>query len=350
MGSTKKAATIKDIAELAKVSIGTVDRAIHNRGRVARNVVVRINKIIREIGYKPNIFASRLSRSKTFHFAVVMPGENQDNKYWEGSIEGIKKAESELSHYHIKVRYFFYDRHSASQISAVYEEILHANIDGILVAPVLEKPIRDFIAKLRPGIPYVLFNTNVPDLVPLTFIGQDSFQSGFVCGKLMKMLAYGTGTLAVILTHPNDLHIRTRADGFKSFFEKETAFSIKEYEIFNFKNAKLSGSRIARIFSENDDLRGIFVTNVSTHYIAEYMEKNLKGKKVYLIGYDLIDKNLKYLDSGLIDFLISQKPEKQGYEGIYALYRKAVLHETCEEKIMMPIDIITKENIGYYMG
>jgi len=48
---------IKDIAEKAGCSIGTVDRVIHNRGRVAKPVRDRILEIIRELNYKPNVNA-----------------------------------------------------------------------------------------------------------------------------------------------------------------------------------------------------------------------------------------------------------------------------------------------------
>ena len=98
---------------------------------------------------------------------------------------------------------------------------------------------------------------------------------------------------------------------------------------------------------ENRELTGIFVTNASTHYVAKKL-KSL-NKKIYLIGYDLIDSNIHYLKEGAIDFLISQRPEHQGYQGIYSLYRSIVLREKVNKQIMMPIDIITKENIKYYI-
>ena len=67
-----------------------------------------------------------------------------------------------------------------------------------------------------------------------------------------------------------------------------------------------------------------------------------------LIGYDLIEENIAFLKEGIIDFLISQRPEVQGYQGIYALYRHVVLNERIQDKIMMQLDVVTKENIDYY--
>ena len=70
--------TIKEIAREANVSIGTVDRVVHGRGRVAQKTTELVKKIIQESGYKPNIFGSRLSLSKDYIFAVIMPRLHQD--------------------------------------------------------------------------------------------------------------------------------------------------------------------------------------------------------------------------------------------------------------------------------
>ncbi|MDP2884531.1 MAG: hypothetical protein Q8P51_05880 [Ignavibacteria bacterium] len=101
---------------------------------------------------------------------------------------------------------------------------------------------------------------------------------------------------------------------------------------------------------ENDNLRGIFVTNAWTHAVARLIHSHPEGRKVCLLGYDLVEKNLRYLEQGPIDFLISQRPEMQGYEGIYCLYESVVLRETVKQRIMVPIDILTKDNVKYYQS
>ena len=63
-GGAIMAVTAQKIAELAGVSRGTVDRALHNRGRVNPEVAARIRKIADELGYKPNIVGQALVRSK----------------------------------------------------------------------------------------------------------------------------------------------------------------------------------------------------------------------------------------------------------------------------------------------
>ena len=57
--------TITQIAKLAGVSRGTVDRVIHQRGRVAPEVEKRIRDIMDENDYHPNMLGRALAVSKT---------------------------------------------------------------------------------------------------------------------------------------------------------------------------------------------------------------------------------------------------------------------------------------------
>ena len=49
--------TLNEIAKLANVSVGTVDRVIHNRGRVSEETKKRVQQLIDDLDYKPNVIA-----------------------------------------------------------------------------------------------------------------------------------------------------------------------------------------------------------------------------------------------------------------------------------------------------
>ena len=71
---------------------------------------------------------------------------------------------------------------------------------------------------------------------------------------------------------------------------------------------------------------------------------------VFLIGYDILKENLRYLEKGTIDFLISHKPEEQGYRAIMTLYQILVMGSGANGGTLMPIDIITRYNYTFYSG
>jgi LacI family transcriptional regulator len=341
--------TIKDIAKIAKVSIGTVDRVIHNRGRFSEKTRKKVQRIIRETGYKTNIIASQLVKSKTHNFGIIMPYPHQNDNYWQLSKNGMEEAKDALAHFKINLRFYHYDRYLDSSFIKEYKLAIAENNDGFLIAPVLSHLVEKYLNEYPPQIPYVLFNADIPRCRKMSFIGQDSFLGGMTAGKLMSMLIRNSGQLAVIEITPPDYHINIRSSGFQEFFKNNTQVSIKQYYLPDHEEFNEFDKLTKKIIEENKELKGIFVPNASTHYFADVVFSLNLNNKVYIIGYDLIKENIKCLKEGTIDFIINQQPLRQGYEGIMALYSKIVLKQEVVKEKLLPIEIITSENLESYM-
>src|ERR1700755_1004380 len=102
----KKAnARIKESAIRAGVSTGTVDRVIHNRGRVAPDVQKRVLEILKEMSYEPNLIARALGSKKEYRIAALIPNPITD-PYWLGPKEGIEKAEAGVKQYGINIQQY----------------------------------------------------------------------------------------------------------------------------------------------------------------------------------------------------------------------------------------------------
>ncbi len=325
-----------------------MDRVIHNRGRVSPETERRIRRIIEQLGYKPNVFAKNLKLGKPYIFGILMPKPSQDNAYWTLPIRGINKAQKELASQKIEARYFFYDKYSKISYHKISRDVLEAELDGLIIAPALSGEFDEFVKTIPLGLPYVFFDSFIPDSKCIAYIGEDSFQSGFLSGKLMCLLIKGRGTIGVLKVLPSDYHINDRISGFVDFCTKSSPCIPRIYEI-DWNGSQSKRKKVfERVFIENQNLKGIFISNTLTHQVAEFVKNNPGKGKVYIIGYDLVEENIKFLKEGIIDFLISQQSEKQGYEALYTLYRHVFLKESTEKNIIMQIDIVTNENIEYY--
>lgn len=343
--------TISEIAKRANVSVGTVDRVIHKRGRVSKETEQRVLKYLKELDYKPNVLARSLSRLKNVQFGVLMPKISHDNHYWEHAIQGIEKALNELKIHKVDVIYFQYEGYSQVSFKRESQKAIESDLDGLLIAPTVYKTFDDeFVKKIPRNLPYVFYNSNIPNSNSLSYIGQDSYQSGVVAGNLMQKVVAHDGTIAILTIEHEDYHINERLKGFLSAFNNQSALNVKVYGAQRTEDKVTFDNLLKEMYQENDDLQGIFVTTALTYRVAEFIRTESIEKKVYVIGYDLTDKNVLYLKEELIDFLIGQRPETQGYQGIYALYRHLVLNESVDKRIMMPIDIITKANLDYYIS
>jgi len=340
--------SIKDIAKKAGVSIGTIDRVLHGRGRVSGRTKARVQQIVDSAGYKPNIYARNLSLAKVFRFGVLMPKLDQDSGYWRIPANGINRAHRQLGSAKVEVLYFHFDRYVESSFERAFQKAMRSGLDGFLIAPVLASAAQRLIATIPVKIPYVFFDSSLPDLHPLAIIGQDAYQSGVLAASLVSRMRCIDGTLAIVKVTPVDFHISERLRGFRDSISASPSFQAREYEVDSQGGVAAFQTLAETILAENPDLLGVFVSNAWTHPFGELFNKSKSGRKVCIVGYDLVTKNRKSLEDGLIDFLISQRPGMQGYEGIQALYRHAVLRDKVEKSSLVPLDIITRENVKYY--
>jgi len=342
-------ATIKEIAVLANVSIGTVDRVLHNRGRVSTDTKKKIEKIIKDLKYKPNLVARQLKLSKDYTFGVLMPELHQDSHYWEKPALGIYRAKQELENQKISIKFYHFNRYSETSFIEKSYHVLKEHIDGLLITPILIQPAKELIHKIPKDIPYVFFDSDIPDSNRLTFIGQDAYRSGRLAAKLMRLMTMKGGSIAIIRILPEDYHIDQRIKGFLDYYgENGNKNTVKLYEWKEQRDLSSIDSVSRNILKDQTDLQGIFVTNALTYLIASYLQRHLKSNHIRIIGYDLIKENVEYLKSGFIDFLINQFSIDQGYQGIYSLYKHLVLKQDVDDAIMMPINVVMSENIDDY--
>ncbi len=334
--------TIKKIAELANVSRGTVDRVIHNRGNYSKATETKVKRVLKKVDYKPNIIARSLVSKKPITFGVLMPEPKQEEKYWELPEKGIKKAEKELEIYKIRIVYFYYNKKSSTSFKTFFKKMLKGKnkLDGLLIAPIMS----DFVKEIPDNIPYVFFDSYVPDNKCISYIGQDSVQSGTLAAKLMQLLIGDKGNVGIIRMIPNDYHIDDKIKSFSAYFSKKKHIQTNIYKT----NGKSVNNLLKEILKKNSELQGIFVPSAGAGRIAEYIKANKIRKRIHIIGYDLTTRNKSFLRTGRIDFLLSQRPEIQGYEGIMTLFKHVVLKEKVKKEQTLPIDILTKENLKNY--
>lgn len=339
--------TIKKIAQRAGVSIGTVDRVLHGRADVAPGTRRKILRIVEELGYKPNFFARNLRLARSYVFGVMMPKPAQDGSYWALPLKGIGRAASELQAQRVEVRHFYFDKFSEESLESAGRDVLATTLDGLLLAPVVPGFFEKFLHRVPDRLPYVFFDSFIPRTACLSAIAQDAFQSGVLSARLMQMLVKDPGHVAILRVLPADYHIDDRVNGFLSYCRKCPHVTSGVVEIRGDGDPGRGRKALDGVLRKHPDLKGVFVTNAATHLAAAYLKSCGLGRKVAVIGYDLVPENVRYLREGLINFLISQQPERQGYEGIMTLYRHVLLKEAVLPKITTQLDIVTSENVDY---
>lgn len=344
----KKTYTIKDIASMAEVSKGTVDRVLHKRGKVSQKALERVNEVLDKIDYQPNIMARNLKNTKTYRICVLIPNPISD-PYWRPCIDGISEAKNEYKSFNITIEAYFFDPSSTTSFIETNESLLKTSPDAVLLVPLFYLETVSIINNYNSlGIISGTFNNQLESNHISTFVGQDLFKSGRVAARLMDLLIKKNSSIAIIHIDEdvnNALHMQEKERGFRKFFD--------EFEKFNLITLKLEQPRIkeemTKFLKAHPDLSGIFVTTSKAHQIAEITSK-IRNKKIVIVGYDLLKSNIEYLNNKMIDFLIHQNPRKQAYLGTSLLIEHFIFNKKIPKEILLPIEIVNSENVNEYIN
>jgi len=309
--------------------------------------------ILKEMNYEPDVLASSLASRHPLKVAVLVPYHTPENWFWKEPLVGIYQACSELNHFRIEIKEFLYDQFLKNEFIEKAEQVLNDNPDAIIAAPVFHQETKGFFDRCNEkGIPFVSVNDNIRHPEQISYVGQDPVRSGAVAAQLIKLGIQGEGSLLVISIardKDNYNHILYREKGFQQYWENSNGSS--KPEIINRSMSKETYTYIKRalaeLFDKHENIRGIFVTNSRVYQVAKFLF-NTGRKDIRLVGYDLINPNVKYLNNGTIDFLISQKPREQGYKALMSIFNAFKLNKNPSPEQLIPIDIICKENLCCY--
>ena len=180
---------IKDIARLADVSVGTVDRVIHGRSGVSEASKKRVEEILKQLDYQPNMYASALASNKKYTFICLLP-QHLEGEYWTAVELGIHEAIATYSDFNTSVKINYYDPYDYHSFVDASEAILTQQPDGVMVAPTAPQYTKGFTDQLQTlDIPYIYIDSNIKDVPPLAFFGQNSRQSGYFAARMLMLLA-----------------------------------------------------------------------------------------------------------------------------------------------------------------
>lgn len=342
---------IKDIAALSGVSTGTVDRILHHRGKVSEEAQKKVEKVLKEIDYHPNLIARSLALKKKYQIYTLIP-TYEAGEYWETLSMGISKAEQELFSYNVAVTPLYFNQYDRNSFDCLTDQLMEADCQGVVIATLFKESVLELVEVLdKKEIPYVLIDAYIENTNCLAYYGTHSYDSGYIAGRLLFEQIRPSEDLAIFrFLRRGDLYstqVQVRESGFRAYLEK-CGFDGRVHSVrIHADNQEENFKILDDFFRENPQVTAGIIFNSRAHELGSYfcLHPDLSFK---LMGYDVIEENIQYLNSGHITHLIAQRPEVQGANAIKALFRHLILHEPVEQINYMPIDILIKENIQYY--
>ena len=286
----RKRVTIKDIAEEAGVSTGTVHRAIYGKKGVTEEVRQRILDICAKRGYQTNTAASALKRG-TVRIAAAFPGPDTNNRFFYDNVwRGFRRQIAELHDYSLEIVELPYYagtmNDQAAELEACYERY-QGELDALITVGHFNAACRQVVRKyVDHGIPVFLACDDTPDCGRIACVQANYEITGRIVAELISsQLPAGSAVLLCAGDVLIPSHYRTVL-GFEDYI-RENKLDLTVIKIHGYDNA--------------DELR------------SRLMEALINHPEIRVIASDLFQETIQNMEAGIVKNIIYKDPESQAY-------------------------------------
>jgi LacI family transcriptional regulator len=145
--------TMRDVAEVAGVSVATVSRVLSGARGVGASRTEAVERAAQQLGYRPNLLASSLRRSQTRSVAMVIP--HIANPYFPRLVQAVERALAADDH-----ELLLADSQDSPDVEGRrVRSLLERRVDGLLLVPCHEQHSAALLAEV--DVPYVLLDRTV---------------------------------------------------------------------------------------------------------------------------------------------------------------------------------------------
>ncbi|MGH9546346.1 MAG: substrate-binding domain-containing protein [Terriglobales bacterium] len=299
------------IAELADVSIGTVDRALHERGGIKDSTRQRILQIARRIGYTPNLAARALSVARTSaHVGVCIPREIHFfyDELWSGVLDESRR----VSQFGVQ----FLNR--PVQVlgegdTDAFTELVQSGVNAIVLTAGNPRGLKPLIDDAEEkGIRVVCVSTDAPESRRSSIVCVEPRLNGCLAGELMgKFVPPGSHVAVVAGMLATEDH-RKKTDGFTEAFPQHCAGGKIVTVIEGHEDEEESFQKTFDLLRREPELAGLYVNTVNCLPVCRALGAHGLAGKVKLITTDLFAEMSPYFQKGIITASIYQQPHRQG--------------------------------------
>lgn len=314
------AVTVKQIAELANVSRGTVDRVLNNRSGVSEATRQKVLKIAKELHYEPNFLAKALvSKKESLKIGVILTPDY--NPFIHDIISGINRAKKEFSAFGIEVIIKLMTSLDPSEEIRIINDLTENGVSGMAVFPLDHPNVYALLNSLiEKGIAVITFNSPAPEVKSLCFIGQDHYKGGRTAAGLMCKILPKDARIGIIISSTKLSCHQQRLLGFQNKIS-ETRPDIKIVGISENQDKKEDAFRITLEYCNKlPDLDGIYITGGGIAGVGSALDIIDDSENIHVICHDLTEGSIHLLQTQVVDFVLGQEPVNQGYLLIKTLF------------------------------
>lgn len=205
-------ATIKEVADLAGVSVGTVSHVITGSVRVSEPLRLKVQTAIRELNYHPNHVARSLKTSKTRTVGIMVP--DLTISFFPRVIQGAESAVRQRNYSLLAVN----SDDSGERQKELLSLLRSQRVEGILlVIAAAPTPITQISRIIEAGIPVVCLD-RIPDRIPVDSVSVEDVAAAEM--GVEHLISMGSRRIAIVVGPLTLRNERQRLLGYKHVLQR----------------------------------------------------------------------------------------------------------------------------------
>lgn len=334
--------TEKEIAALAGVSRGTVDRALKDRPGVAPETKARILAIAEKYDYRPNLLGTALVRSgKTILVPVIL--NSIGNPFFSAVKDGLFAAESELAQYGIRLALTEFKGYDPDRLLNLLNE-LPADTGQLIVVPICDERVEKKLQQLaQRGVSIVMLTSRLELTDNAMYIGCDYLKSGRVAGRLIGLLSGGEANLFVVTGSTHHKGHAQRVDGIRNILSDDypgvRLLGIAE----NLDDDDVAYSAMREAIRRYPEIDFVYITAGGVNGTLRALGE--QKRYIRVCTFDDTPMARKALLSGRILATICQQPYEQGYQAVKSIFETVIYHRPFKNDIFTDLSIKVDQSL-----
>jgi LacI family transcriptional regulator len=307
---------VREIARLAKVSIGTVDRALNGRAEVSVKTRQRILAIARDHGYRPNLNARVLSTGRpAIRIGVSIPREIR--QFYDQVRQGIQDEAGRFQHAGVELLHRPAERLGLGEARAI-RYLLDCGVQALILTPGNSSALAPLIdeAEQLHNVRVLCVASDDSLSCRSTAVSVEPRLNGMLAAELLAKFLPAAPEVAVITGMlATEDHCR-KVDGFSEVFLRDSPGGRIAAVIEGHENDAETFAKCASLLRERPALAGLYVSTVNCLPVCRALKAAGKAGKIRLITTDLFAEAVAYVQDGTIAASIYQQPYLQGKTAI----------------------------------
>jgi LacI family transcriptional regulator len=348
-----------DIAKALDVSIGTVDRALHDRPGVNEATKKRIQQMAKTMGYRPNLAASVLSSKRKLRVSVNLPEEIAS--FFNQVRAGIENEHNLLAKGAIELEFRSFPRLGVGEEEA-FDDAMASQVQGIITAVGHPGRFRTRVARAqRSNVPVVCVVADATGTDRLASVTIDTHASGGLACDLMGQFLHADansgGELAVFTGELTTADHIEKVESFRNGIVRYFPHLQVLPAIETFDRAREASAAAEKLLAERPRLVGCYITTANSVPVLKAIRTHNSAHKpagkharpITVITTDLFPELVPFLRSGAVAASIHQRPIAQGALALRIMQTYLREGSAPEEPVTLAPHVVTRSNLDYFL-